>query len=144
MDSMSNQGSALCQKAAGSYGKFSRIAVRSSGTLGKGRKPRFTVYGGFLSRLYFFTSLITSFLYKVYFTVESQEDQPLTLAKLRERVNLTQMKLAVAIGVSLTTVSEWENGKSEPRLKYVRRLVEVLGCSFEELCEAFDQIKRRK
>lgn len=76
--------------------------------------------------------------------MESQEDQPLTLAKLRERINLTQMKLAVAVGVSLTTVSEWENGKTEPRLKYVRRLVEVFGCTFEELCEAFDQVKRRK
>lgn len=76
--------------------------------------------------------------------MESQEDQPLTLAKLRERVNLTQMKLAVAVGVSLTTVSEWENGKSEPRLKHVKRLIEVLGCSFEELCEAFDQVKRRE
>jgi DNA-binding XRE family transcriptional regulator len=76
--------------------------------------------------------------------VESQEDQPLTLAKLRGRVNLTQMKLAVAIGVSLTTVSEWENGKSEPRLKHVRLLIKVFGCSFEELCEAFDQAKSRE
>lgn len=75
--------------------------------------------------------------------MEDQEDQPLTLAKLRGKSSLTQMKLAVAVGVSLTTVSEWENGKSEPRLKHVRRLIEVLGCSFEELCEAFDQVKGR-
>jgi predicted transcriptional regulator len=38
--------------------------------------------------------------------MDSQEDQPLTLAKLRERANLTQMKLAVALGVSLTAVSD--------------------------------------
>jgi transcriptional regulator with XRE-family HTH domain len=74
----------------------------------------------------------------------SQEDQPLTVAKLRERANLTQMKLAVALGVSITTVSDWENGKKEPRLKHVRLLIEILGCSFEELCEAFDQVKRRE
>jgi transcriptional regulator with XRE-family HTH domain len=72
----------------------------------------------------------------------SQDDQPLTVAKLRERANLTQMKLAVALGVSITTVSDWENGKKEPRLKHVRLLIEILGCSFEELCEAFDQAKR--
>jgi transcriptional regulator with XRE-family HTH domain len=54
------------------------------------------------------------------------------------------MKLAVALGVSLTAVSDWENGKSEPRLKHFRLLMEVLGCSFEELCEAFDQVKRRE
>lgn len=92
----------------------------------------------------FLRILITSFLDKVYFTMGSQEDQPLTLAKLRERANLTQMKLAVALGVSLTAVSDWENGKSEPRLKHVRLLIEVLGCTFEELCEAFDQVKRRE
>jgi DNA-binding XRE family transcriptional regulator len=92
----------------------------------------------------FLRILITSFLDKVYFTMSSQEDQPLTLAKLRERANLTQMKLAVALGVSLTAVSDWENGKSEPRLKHFRLLMEVLGCSFEELCEAFDQVKRRE
>jgi DNA-binding XRE family transcriptional regulator len=92
----------------------------------------------------FIRFLTTSFLDKVYFTMGSQEDQPLTLAKLRERANLTQMKLAVALGVSLTAVSDWENGKSEPRLKHFRLLMEVLGCSFEELCEAFDQVKRRE
>lgn len=76
--------------------------------------------------------------------MESQEGQLLTLAKLRERSSLTQMKLAVALGVSITTISEWENGKKEPRLKHVRRLIEVFGCSFEELCEAFDQAKGRE
>jgi transcriptional regulator with XRE-family HTH domain len=76
--------------------------------------------------------------------MESQEGQPLTLAKLRERASLTQIKLAFALGVSITTISEWENGKSEPRLKHVRLLIEILGCTFEELCEAFDQVKRRE
>jgi DNA-binding XRE family transcriptional regulator len=76
--------------------------------------------------------------------MESQEGQPLTLAKLRERANLTQMKLAVALDVSITTISEWENGKTEPRLKHVRLLIKFLGCTFEELCEAFDQVKRRE
>jgi transcriptional regulator with XRE-family HTH domain len=54
------------------------------------------------------------------------------------------MKLAVALGVSITAVSDWENGKKEPRLKHVRLLIEILGCTFEELCEAFDQVKRRE
>ena len=76
--------------------------------------------------------------------MESQEGQPLTLAKLRERANLTQIKLAVALGVSITTISEWENGKTEPRLKHVRLLIEILGCTFEVLCEAFDHVKRRE
>ncbi len=68
----------------------------------------------------------------------------LTLAKLRERAKITRIKLAVALGVSITAVSDWENGKKEPRLKHVRLLIEILGCTFEELCEAFDQVKRRE
>lgn len=75
--------------------------------------------------------------------MRSEGKEPLTLAQLRERANLTQMKLAVALGVSITAISDWENGKAEPRLKHVRLLLEVLGCSFEELCEAFEQAKRR-
>lgn len=76
--------------------------------------------------------------------METKRDQPLTLVKLRERVKFNQAQLAVTIGVSVSTVSDWENGKKEPRLKHVRRLIKVLGCSFEELCEAFDQAKGRE
>jgi hypothetical protein len=43
----------LSHEVADSHAKFSRTAVHSSGTLGKGRKQRFTVDGGFLSRLLF-------------------------------------------------------------------------------------------
>ena len=75
--------------------------------------------------------------------MENAEDQPLTLAKLRERVNLTQLQLAVAVGVSITTISDWENGKKEPRLKHVKLLLLVLKCSFEELAQAFEQVKSR-
>jgi len=48
----------LSHEAADSHAKFSRTAVRSSGTLGKGRKLRLTVDGGFLSRLLLFAFLI--------------------------------------------------------------------------------------
>ncbi len=76
--------------------------------------------------------------------METKRDQPLTLAELRERANFTQAQLAVTMGVSVSTVSDWENGKKEPRLKHFRLLMEFLGCTFEELCEAFDQVKRRE
>jgi transcriptional regulator with XRE-family HTH domain len=76
--------------------------------------------------------------------METETDQPLTLAQLRERAKFNQAQLAVTMGVSVSTVSDWENGKKEPRLKHFRLLIEILGCSFEELCEAFDQVKRRE
>jgi hypothetical protein len=43
----------LSHEAADSHANFSQTAVRSSGTLGKGRKLRLTVDGGFPSRLLF-------------------------------------------------------------------------------------------
>ncbi len=76
--------------------------------------------------------------------METERDQPLTPAQLRERAKFNQAQLAVTMGVSVSTVSDWENGKKEPRLKHFRLLIEILGCSFEELCEAFDQVKRRE
>jgi len=76
--------------------------------------------------------------------METETDQPLTLAQLRERAKFNQAQLAVTMSVSVSTVSDWENGKKEPRLKHFRLLIEILGCSFEELCEAFDQVKRRE
>jgi transcriptional regulator with XRE-family HTH domain len=47
------------------------------------------------------------------------------------------------MGVSVSTVSGWENGKKKLRLKHIRLLVDNLGCWFEELCEVFNQANRR-
>jgi len=65
-------------------------------------------------------------------------DGQLTLAKLREQAGLTQRQLADALGVTITTISNWERGAKEPNLTFaqVKRVTEVLHCSLDDLVEA--------
>ncbi len=44
---------------------------------------------------------------------------------LRERLGLTQMRMAERIGVSFATVNRWENGQSIPRRLAWRRIVDL-------------------
>ncbi len=36
------------------------------------------------------------------------------IKKIRAKLNMTQQELAVALGVSLSTVANWESGRSNP------------------------------
>jgi transcriptional regulator with XRE-family HTH domain len=60
------------------------------------------------------------------------------LKELRRRQLLTQRELGERVGVSFQTVQSWESGKSQPRLRHIGRLAEVLGVSADELLEEFD------
>ena len=55
------------------------------------------------------------------------------IAKLRREKNMTQMELADALGVSYQAVSNWERGNSMPDISKLPELVEMLGCSIDEL-----------
>lgn len=68
----------------------------------------------------------------------NEDQEPLTLMKLREDVGLTQRQLAQALSVTVTTVSSWENGRHEPRLTFAQTklLTEVLRCSLDDLVKA--------
>ena len=59
------------------------------------------------------------------------------LVRLRKRRNLTQRKVAEAVGVTDQAISNWERGKTELRLTAVQwlNLIEVLQCSPSELVE---------
>lgn len=68
----------------------------------------------------------------------TMEGSQLTLAKLRERAGLTQRQLADVLGVTVTTISNWERGVKEPNLNFaqVKQMTEVLHCSLDDLVEA--------
>lgn len=68
----------------------------------------------------------------------NEEQDPLTLMKLREDVGLTQRQLAQILNVTITTVSAWENGRHEPRLTFAQTklLTETLRCSLDDLVRA--------
>jgi transcriptional regulator with XRE-family HTH domain len=60
-------------------------------------------------------------------------------SSLREQKNLTQQNLADALGVSLRTVEDWENGFAEAELDdvQVRKLYKVLGVTRKQLINEY-------
>ncbi len=55
------------------------------------------------------------------------------LTKLRQRDNLTQSDLADALGVSVSAVSKWENGKNYPDIPAFAELKELFHLSYDDL-----------
>ncbi len=54
------------------------------------------------------------------------------LLDARNAAHMTQEELAAAIGVTRTTVSSWENGRTQPNLQDLQRLYQVLGRNFSD------------
>jgi len=61
------------------------------------------------------------------------------MVALRESKGLTQRDLAYKIGVTDQTISNWESGRSIPRLtpRQYSTLLDTLGCTPEDLEKAF-------
>lgn len=56
------------------------------------------------------------------------------IRELRERMKLSQARLAEAMGVTQTAVYKWENGQSEPDVHKLRQLSAFFGVSMDDLC----------
>jgi transcriptional regulator with XRE-family HTH domain len=56
-----------------------------------------------------------------------------TIRELREAKGWTQQDLAYQLGVAVSTVSTWEQGRFEPRATQLRKLAQVLGVPMEEI-----------
>lgn len=56
-----------------------------------------------------------------------------TIRQLREERHMTQLELAVAVGVTPSTIYTWESGRSEPRVRQLRRVAEVLGVRSDDI-----------
>jgi transcriptional regulator with XRE-family HTH domain len=56
------------------------------------------------------------------------------IARLREKVGLTQRELSEYVGVTETTIANWEQGRSGLEwITRITRLCQVLGCTIEQL-----------
>lgn len=51
----------------------------------------------------------------------------ISLKAARVNAGLTQRELAEALNVTVDTVLNWENGKSEPKLSQLKRISELSG-----------------
>jgi len=56
-----------------------------------------------------------------------------TIRVYRQKMKLTQRKLAEKTGLSVLTILRYESGEREPRASDIKRLCEVLGVSEDEL-----------
>ena len=57
----------------------------------------------------------------------------ITLPAARKMANLTQKDLAVACGVSESTVVNWEKGRTEPSVSQAQRIGEVCGIHYDDI-----------
>lgn len=55
------------------------------------------------------------------------------IKQLRDRKNLTQQEVADLLDVKATTVSNWENEVSNPKLEMLQKLSNILGVDVTEL-----------
>lgn len=56
-----------------------------------------------------------------------------TIAALRRRVGMTQQSLAHRLGVSVTSVASWEQGKYDPNARQFRELCRILDVDIEQI-----------
>jgi len=62
------------------------------------------------------------------------------LRKVRKFRGLSLDEVAKRSGVSKTTLSQWETGKHEPQAARLRRVLNVLDITHEQLYEDFDAV----
>jgi transcriptional regulator with XRE-family HTH domain len=71
----------------------------------------------------------------------TEDQKQLTPVLLRKRIpKLTQRRVAVALDVRESTVSEWERGISKPHLlpSQLKKMMEVYKCDLDDIIEAFE------
>lgn len=53
------------------------------------------------------------------------QDIPTLIKELRQRLDLTQEQFAREVGVTYSTINNWENGRRKPQPFLVQRLLEL-------------------
>lgn len=57
------------------------------------------------------------------------------IKKMRERAELTQVSVALALGIDRSTVAKWESGETMPRADKLLPLAQLLKCSVDDLLQ---------
>lgn len=64
-----------------------------------------------------------------------------TIRELREAAGLTQLELAVRVGVTPSTIYNWETGRAEPRVSQLRRVAETFSVKMDDIALVEDNAK---
>lgn len=56
-----------------------------------------------------------------------------TIRHLREQAGLTQVQLAHKVGVTPSTVYNWERGRNEPKASQLRTMARLFSVSMDEI-----------
>jgi len=59
------------------------------------------------------------------------QDKP--IARMREKMGLTQVELSQLVGVSENTIANWEKGGASKWIRHLGRLCKILNCGLEDL-----------
>ena len=62
------------------------------------------------------------------------------LRKIREFRGLSLAQLAKRSGVGQSTLSQWETGKHKPRFEQLKKVLDALNITHEQLYQDFDEI----
>ena len=67
-------------------------------------------------------------------------DRSVTPMHLREGAGLTKLQLAIELGLSVRTIDNWEQKRSQPKLvpSQLKRMMSVYQCTLDRLIEAFE------
>jgi transcriptional regulator with XRE-family HTH domain len=60
------------------------------------------------------------------------------MKELREKTGLTAQQLATALGIGISTVHSWEQGRAIPRFQHIKPLMRVFEVTFDELEQAVE------
>jgi predicted transcriptional regulator len=68
------------------------------------------------------------------------DSRQLTPLALRELAGLTKVQLASELGLSVKTINDWEQNRSQPKLvpSQLKLMMSVYGCTLDELIVAFE------
>ncbi len=80
-----------------------------------------------------YKNLIHIIIVQVTYTGGETMNKNIKLIRTRNKAGLTQQELADRMQVTKSTISNWENGYSNPNLEKAIRLSDILNCDVKEL-----------
>jgi DNA-binding transcriptional regulator YiaG len=73
-------------------------------------------------------------------SITSHGYSSVTPIRLREVAGLTKVQLAIELGLSVRTINDWEQKRSQPKLvpSQLKQMMSVYQCTLDELIAAFE------